>query len=97
MYFFKFASWFWKKYLKNIDQRIGFTASALAVGAVPAFLSMYFFGPVALGWYFGSIGIGFVIFLIYLFFSFIHKAYVTWQSQVFDKLRNVNTQEESSW
>ena len=97
MYFFKFLGWFWSKHLKNVDQRVGFTAAALAVGCVPVSLSVYFFGPIALAWYFGSIGVSFLIFLIYLFFSFIHRAYVKWQAQVFDKLRNGHEQQESSW
>ena len=88
MYFLKFLKWFWFTYLTDTGSRI---MASITIW-VPMFI--VFFGiaiilnePVILGW-FAGISASIAIFIaICMGISFMHKRYIEWQSQVFDKLK----------
>jgi hypothetical protein len=97
MYFAKFIGWFWNTHLKNGEHRFFFCLFGLLLGLGPISVLCYFYGPNVLLWYFGGLlTIAFFV-SVYNFFAFIHRAYVKWQAQVFDKLRQGNEPRESSW
>lgn len=97
MYFIKFVQWFWTTHLKNFEQRFFFCLFGLLLGIGPVSVAAWFFGGTMFLWYFGGLFLlGFFV-CSYNFIAFVHRAYVKWQAQVFDKLRGNNDSAESSW
>lgn len=90
MYLLKFAEWFWTTHLKNGEQRFFFCLFGMILGFGPVSVAAWFFGANMYLWYLGIL-LGTATFIgIMAFISFIHHAYIKWQAQVFDKLRNTN-------
>lgn len=96
MYFIKFVDWFWTTHLKNGEQRFFFSLIGVLLGIGPVSVLAWFFGGTMFLWYFGGLLGAICIIGICMFVSFIHRAYIKWQAQVFDKLRNSGNENQTS-
>lgn len=88
MYFIKFLHWLWNDHLRNGEQRVLFCLAGIVLGIGPTLVLAWFFGAAVILWYIGLlVAIGFFVGTIN-FSIYVHRAYVRWQEQVFNKLRD---------